>query len=610
MKKISATLIVLLLLLITGKTVLAQVTTVEIKDSIAVDTRWTCNQQYLLKGYIYVTNNATLTIDPGVIIKGDKDTKGSLIIERGSKLIAAGTPTQPIVFTSNQPIGQRGYGDWGGVVLCGKAPINWNGGEAQVEGGLRSLYGGNNAHDNSGRLSYVRIEFPGIAFSPNNEINGLTLAGVGDSTQLDHIQVSYGGDDSYEWFGGTVNSKYLVSYRGWDDDFDVDNGYAGHNQFGVSLRDPFAADQSGSKFIEADSYQSGTATGLSGDTSKITKCVFANYTAVGPIENTSSSTFDPQYVAAVQTRRGSALSLLNSVLMGYPTGILIDESLSGTYGSTIANLVSGISQFKGVAIAGTPATAGKKDVFFVYNGARNLTPTTTYGDTSLYSFAPWSGPWGWFLSPDNYNTTFADATNDLRLNAPFNLSNPNFVPTATSPICHNSQYTFNPNNPVNTDTSNGHTNYNAPTLIPVNSNKLQHPLFENTNFIGAFSGTQTSADNWTAGWCNWNPVYTNYDVVCSANAIQEFAATHLYLKVKHNPVVNEALIGYQILQKTDVEISLFDIAGKQIQKVYSGMAEPGEFAYRLATSELKNGTYLLRVSTNYTQQTIKFIVAQ
>ena len=139
-----------------------------VQDSISTDTHWTCDKQYLLFGYVYVTNNATLTIDPGVVVKGDKNSKGSLIVERGSKLVAVGTPTQPIVFTSNQPVGQRSYGDWGGVILCGKAPVNWNGGEAVVEGGPRSLYGGTDPHDNSGHLSYVRIEFPGVSFSPNN----------------------------------------------------------------------------------------------------------------------------------------------------------------------------------------------------------------------------------------------------------------------------------------------------------------------------------------------------------------------------------------------------------------------------------------------------------
>jgi hypothetical protein len=292
----------------------AQVTVQTVQDSISTNTTWTNNKQYLLKGFVYVTSGATLTIDSGVIIKGDKNTKGTLIIERGAKIIAKGTATAPIVFTSNQPAGARSYGDWGGLIICGAAPTNWTAGQAQVEGGPRSFYGGTNANDNSGTLQYVRIEFPGVAFSPGNEVNGLSLCGVGAGTTIDHIQVSYCGDDSYEWFGGNVNSKYLVSYRGWDDDFDTDCGYAGRNQFVFGLRDPYAADQSGSKAFENDSYLSGTNSGLLTDT-LATKAIFSNVTVVGPLVSPTSTAFDPQFVSAVHARRGSAQSILNLSLI-------------------------------------------------------------------------------------------------------------------------------------------------------------------------------------------------------------------------------------------------------------------------------------------------------
>ncbi|UOQ97648.1 hypothetical protein MUN81_20755 [Hymenobacter sp. 5317J-9] len=221
---------------------------------ITTSTTWSASKQYLLKGYVYVRSGATLTIEAGTIIKGDKDTKGALIVEPGAKLIAIGTATKPIVFTSNQPKGSRNYGDWGGVILAGNAPVNTlvGGNRPTIEGGPTTQYGGTNATDDSGTLQYVRIEFGGVAFSPNNEVNGLTLAGVGSGTTLDHIQVSYSGDDAFEWFGGTVNAKYLVSHRTFDDDFDTDNGFSGKVQFGISLRDPLQADQSGSKAFESD----------------------------------------------------------------------------------------------------------------------------------------------------------------------------------------------------------------------------------------------------------------------------------------------------------------------------------------------------------------------
>ena len=309
-----------------GLTTVLAYPTVTIQGDITSNRRFSADSQYLLKGYVYVTSGNTLSIDAGTIIRGDKNTKGSLIIEKGAKLIAAGTATKPIVFTSNQAAGNRYPGDWGGVILCGTAPVNWNGNDAIVEGGPRSHYGGSNPADNSGTMQYVRIEFAGIAFSPNNEVNGLTLCGVGTGTTLDHIQVSYSGDDSYEWFGGTVNAKYLIAFRGHDDDFDSDNGWNGKVQFGVSMRDPLDADQSGSKCYESDSYQPGlTASGIN-DTTAATRPVFSNMTNVGPLNSATSTAWDNQYVAGLHIRRGSAMSLINSIVIGWPCGILFDES--------------------------------------------------------------------------------------------------------------------------------------------------------------------------------------------------------------------------------------------------------------------------------------------
>lgn len=613
MKKINKISLLFILLCALSKFASAQVTVIDVQDSISSDTHWTCGQQYLLHGYVYVTSGATLTIDAGVIVKGDKNSKGSLIVERGAKLMAMGTANAPIVFTSNQDPGNRDYGDWGGVILCGRAPNNWNGGTGQVEGGPRSLYGGNDPHDNSGEMHYVRIEYAGIAFSANNEINGLTFCSVGDATQIDHIQVSFSGDDSYEWFGGTVNTKYLVSFSAWDDDFDTDNGYRGMNQYGMSLRDPLAADQSGSKAFESDSYQSGTASGLSGDTSGLTKPVFANFTAVGPLVSPTSTAYDPNFVAAAHIRRGSAISILNSLLIGYPAGILIDES-STSYGSTIANLVSQTAQIKGVSVAGIPTNnpPSTKEVFFVYDGARSLTPTNTWGDTMAHSFAPWSGPWGWFLDPSFKNHVFATESNGLRLQSPFSLTNPNFVPTSTSPISYNATHAFNPHNPINTDTSSNYANYNVPGLEPVlNVNRLQDPFFTVENHVGAFNYTGNTSDDWTAGWCNWDPLNTDYSRACnSTDAVQKYDADKLYLRVSPNPTANEAAVAYRILEENKVEIALFDILGKKVKDIYSGNQTPGEYLYKFETQNLNSGIYLVTVNTPTAKQSIKLSVAR
>jgi hypothetical protein len=298
----------------------AQTTVDTIQSDITTNTTWNSGTIYLLTGNRFVKNGATLTIEPGTIIRGDKASKGTLIVTKNGRINANGTQTQPIVFTSNEPTGQRGYGDWGGVVILGNATTNIPGGVGIIEGGLLgqdATYGGTDDEDSSGVFRYVRIEFPGIAYQPNNEINGLTLGGVGSKTIIEYVQVSYSGDDSYEWFGGTVNGKYLIAHRGWDDDFDTDFGYRGKVQFALSMRNPSIADQSQSNGFESDNDGTG-----SGNT-PITAPLFSNVTIIGPKENGTPNSL---YRRALHLRRNTRTSVYNSLFMGYPTGLHIDGS--------------------------------------------------------------------------------------------------------------------------------------------------------------------------------------------------------------------------------------------------------------------------------------------
>ncbi len=209
----------------------------EIKSSrtLTADTTW------LLKHKVHIRAGATLTIEQGTVIKGDRGTLGTLIIDPGAKIIAEGTADEPIVFTSLAAEGERQAGDWGGVILLGKAPVNVpNGGKSNVEGlnpTPETQYGGLVADDDSGILKYVRIEFSGILLSQNNEVNGLTFAGVGSKTQVDYVQVRNTLDDCFEFFGGTVNAKHLVCTSNQDDGFDWDLGYTGKLQFIVLQQD-------------------------------------------------------------------------------------------------------------------------------------------------------------------------------------------------------------------------------------------------------------------------------------------------------------------------------------------------------------------------------------
>lgn len=341
--------------------------TVSITSNITSNTTWTSNNVYLIDDqFIYVRNGATLTIEPGTIIRGTG--KGTLIIERGSKIHAQGTVNNPIVFTSAAPAGMRDYGDWGGVVICGAAQHNLAAGpNAIAEGGIGDanagvgVHGGNNDEDNSGVFSYVRIEFPGISLTANSnsEINGLSMYSVGRQTKIDHIQVSYSGDDSFEWFGGTVDAKYLVAYRGWDDDFDTDNGYRGRVQFAVSVRDPEIADQSGSNGFESDNDSQGTLN------TPVTAPIFSNVTIIGPNYTGSSYTTASDYKRALHIRRNSSISVYNSIFTGYPdAGILLDSR------RTVANYCNQDLQFKGNILAGNTGVvklASNSDTLCVMN---------------------------------------------------------------------------------------------------------------------------------------------------------------------------------------------------------------------------------------------------
>ncbi|SDD82159.1 hypothetical protein [Niabella drilacis] len=320
-------------------------------STITTSTTWTANNKYLLKGFVYVPDGVTLTIEPGTIIKGDNKSKGTLIIAKGGKIIAQGTADKPIVFTSNFPKGQRKAGDWGGLILLGKAPVNLPEDKLKIEGGLTvptgttlNQYGGTNPADNSGVLKYVRVEFAGVEYSTDNEINGITFGGVGSGTQVSYVQVYRSGDDAFEWFGGTVNADHLIATGTWDDDFDTDNGFSGKVQFGISQRNPLYRDKSESNGFESDNDGNGSIA------TPQTKGVFSNMTIIGPMDGTGN-TIHEYFKHAAQIRRNSSLSIVNSLFVGFPIGVYIDDT-KGT--ATSLNYLAGSLVFKNNIIAGCP----------------------------------------------------------------------------------------------------------------------------------------------------------------------------------------------------------------------------------------------------------------
>ncbi|MET0393696.1 MAG: hypothetical protein ABW019_11175 [Chitinophagaceae bacterium] len=390
--------------------------TIYLKGRIDADTLLRKENTYILQGLVYMVGNHTMTIQPGTTIKGSYSGTdvAALIITRGSKLVAAGTSDNPIIFTSSSPNPQSG--DWGGIVICGKAPINSayqsKQGLYQVEGGIDNSFGDGLAGsgdavvpaavptDSSGVLQYIRIEYAGYAFQPDKEINSLTMAGVGSKTVIDHIQTIYAKDDAFEWFGGTVNCKFLIAYKTLDDDFDTDLGFTGKVQFGLIMRDSLLADGSRSEAFESDNDANGTTAAPK------TTAIFSNVTAIGP-RAVTSNIGNSLFRGAAHIRRNTGISIFNSIIMGWPVGIEIDAT-TGT--STALNIEDSTLRLRNITISGTAVSTK-------FSGTAGATITNDAAFTT------------WFTNSFYNNDILANNT-DVRLVNPFSYTAPDPTPFA------------------------------------------------------------------------------------------------------------------------------------------------------------------------------------
>lgn len=448
-------------------------TVVDVSGIIEGNVTWTKDKVYRLKGFVRVGEDLTkdgtpsktgvLTIQAGTVIIGERATKGTLIVHRGSKIIAEGTPTEPIIFTSERAIGEREPGDWGGLVLCGKAKNNLPAGTAELEGQYGAFHGGNDDDDNSGVLKYIRIEYAGIPINPNQEVNSLTLGSVGRGTKIEYVQCSYGLDDSFEWFGGTVNAKYLIAYRGLDDDFDVDNGYTGNVQFAIGLRGATQADQSGSNGFEVDNDGSGSAA------MPFTAPYFSNISIIGPKAEVATS-ISPQFQNGMHLRRNTKIKIYNTVVTGYPNGIYIDGS------STQLNAANGDLHLKNVVVAGLDGWGD--------NGFGNGTN---------------HNPRGYAIRDLNTSSPPADIKiGDKKPSEWFAGIAGNKILLKRSQTGLNADiFTPKPTLVLNAGGTDGLEKGGSNTGLPA--------FFENVDFIGAFKST-----NWTNGWSEFNPSAKDY----------------------------------------------------------------------------------------------------
>lgn len=539
-----------------------------LKDAINTRVKLTSKKIYSLDGYVYVDDGGILEIEAGTIIIGDTVGQNSgICVNRGGKILAQGTAKNPIVMTSSAPPGQRRGGDWGGLLICGKAATNHPGGEAALEGGIadgstvrvRGWFGGKNApddNDNSGIIEYVRIEFAGIAATPNSELNSLTMGAVGRGTKINHVCVSYANDDAYEWFGGTVDAKYLVSVGTLDDDWDCDNGFSGRIQFAVAQRYKERADVSTSQAFEIDNDASGSYN------KPYTTVLFSNITAIGPLADTSwtatatgsgEKNYSRNFGAGAQLRRNSRASIVNSLFLGWPRGI---ELLS----------------------TGTQAAANNDSIFI-----RNSYWYGVKGQVLRLDGTTPPIPADWVLNPAFNNFVDVEKPQKAQLTNPFIIGNDfNPAPLASAPYLNKASFTGN-------------------GIV-----KIDDPYFTKVSYAGAFE--PDIAKRWDLPWCEYDPINKAYlPTSVDDNELTEEPS----IKISPNPVSSVATVLYNITRDDNVQIRIVNPAGALVSTIASSRYQTeGYYEFSIDVNQLSNGVYFVQIVTSNGIISEKFTVVK
>ena len=517
---------------------------------------------YIITGRVFVRNGATLTIDAGTVIFGDTEGiyKGVLVITKEGKIMANGTASDPIIFTSPKLKGTRKTGDWGGVVLIGKSAVNATGGELDYDGGILKRQDPNKAGDSkggggttpdlshsSGTMSYCRIEYPGYPLALNQEINGLTFLGTGSGTVIDHIQVSYSGDDSYEWFGGNVNCKYMVAVAGVDDDWDTDNGFSGNVQFGVSLRSPKVSDQSGSTGFESDNDAAGSTNAPQ------TSANFCNMTVIGAAKDTSFNFTGTKFTRGAHLRRNTALGIFNSIIAGYPTGVTFDGTL------VVGNLANNTG---GPVVKNNWIIGNKKTAEAVSAGTITFDPIAYVSNTT------------------NANTV-KPVNSDMQINdSAWSLFNPNWQPKSGSPLLSGASFS---------------------------DSRISGSWFTKVNYVGAFDGST----NWMAKWTNFTPNNNNYLPYSLRVGINEIPSIMDNVLIYPNPAASQATMKFYMPAAKNLSVSVYDITGKEVMVLANNVFNYGENQINISTASLQNGLYFINVKAeNGVSNTFKLSVVK
>lgn len=296
-------------------------TTTILEGTIQEDKILSKSETYLLKGNVTVAPAATLFIEPGTLIRGDFDTNATLTIAKGAKILAIGEDINPIIFTSNKPASERKAGDWGGIILMGDAPINKFSGKLPFQLNPNyNNYGGTNIDSYSGILKYVRIEFAGKKGEHAKNLNGLSLAGVGKKTIVEEVQVSFSADDSFEFYGGNIITKNLISFRALDDDYDFTEGVQCKISNSIAIRNSFVSSPEGSRAMEIDSYDIAANVDLN---KKITQVEATNITLINDNQENTGVTNE-----AILLKENSKLKFTKSIVNGFKNGVIFGSQIN------------------------------------------------------------------------------------------------------------------------------------------------------------------------------------------------------------------------------------------------------------------------------------------
>lgn len=518
---------------------------------------------YGLDGYVFVDDGGVLEIEAGTVIVGDTVGQNSAIcVNRGGIIIAKGTAKQPIVMTSSATPGARRSGDWGGLLLCGRARVNTPGGQESLEGGIadndkiRGWYGGNDDNDSSGVVEYVRIEFAGIAAFPNEELNSLSMGAIGRRTIINHVQCSYNNDDAFEWWGGTADAKYLVAYKTVDDDLDGDRGFTGRIQHVLVIRDPQVADQSTSQSIEMDNFNPENYN------QPYTAPIISNLTAIGPIRDTSWTIGNGQgqwsnlYGNAAQVRRNARTSIVNSVFAGWPRGG-IELNGSGTQ-----------------AAAQGDSLLIRNNRFYGIKGGYLALPGATVLDASWLSTPAFS---------NHMKTEPGPVAAYLPLEKPF----------------FNTGESFDPRPKADSELLSG-ASFAGTSIV-----NLSHSFFDRVDYVGAFGPDAFGVImRWDLPWCEYNPVMFNYQAGGVTHVEHDEAGNklpsteRLDVAVYPNPAASYVVVRFNVESTTKIALTLSDISGAHTAALIPGnIYSEGMYDLPLNLTGLPQGAYMIRISS-------------